>query len=355
LPVGVLIVAAGAGARFGGAKQFAQLGDKSLVEHAIASARSVATSIVVAVPPGADVELDGVIVTEGGATRSESVANALRALGSGYDLVLVHDAARPLASKELFRSVVAELARGAPAVVPGIRATDTLKEVANGTVVHTLDRTKIVRVQTPQGFHAEVLQAVVDSGWEGTDEASGAEALGYPVTVIEGEESAAKVTTPSDLRGLRPPRIGLGLDLHPFGSDGELVLGGVRLPAPRLEGHSDGDCLAHAVADAILGAAGIGGIGDVFRDDDPRHQGADSMVLLARCRALVAARGYEVSFVDATVVLERPRVADALPAMARRLAEVVGAPVVTKAKHPEGLGDLGTGRGVAALAVACLW
>lgn len=355
MPVGVLIVAAGSGSRFGGAKQFVRLGGRTLVEHAVAAARSVATTIVVARPAGASVELDDVIVTEGGATRSESVAKALAALGPGHDLVLVHDAARPLASIALFRAVVAELARGASAVVPGLAVSDTLKEVDEGTVVRTLDRSRVVRVQTPQGFRAEVLRAVVDSGWEGTDEASGAEALGYSVTVIDGEESAAKVTTPGDLRGLRPPRIGLGLDLHPFGSDGELVLGGVLLPAPRLIGHSDGDCLSHAVADAILGAAGIGGIGDVFRDDDPAHLGADSIALLARCRTLVAERGYEVSFVDATVLLESPRVAHALPAMACLLEQAVGAPVVVKAKHPEGLGDLGAGRGVAALAVACLW
>lgn len=319
------------------------------------AARSVATTIVVALPAGTAINLGDVVVTEGGATRSQSVQRAFAALGPEHDLVLVHDAARPLASSTLFRAVVAELARGARAVVPGLAVSDTLKEVAEGTVVRTLDRSRVVRVQTPQGFHAEVLRAVIDSGWEGTDEASGAEALGYEVAVIEGEESAAKVTTQRDLRSLRPPRIGLGLDLHPFGGDGELVLGGVRLPAPRLVGHSDGDCLAHAVADAILGAAGIGGIGDVFRDDDPANRGADSIALLGRCRALVAAAGYEVSFVDATVVIESPRVAHALPEMARRLGEALGAPVLAKAKHPEGLGDLGAGRGVAALAVACLW
>lgn len=355
MAVGVLVVAAGAGTRFGGAKQFAQLEGRSLVEHAVRAAGAVASSIVVALPPGATLDLSGVVTTEGGQTRSESVARAFAALEPGCEFVLVHDAARPLASPELFRAVVAELARGADAVVPGLPVSDTLKEVSGQTVVRTLDRGRIVAVQTPQGFRAEVLAAVVASGWEGTDEASGAEALGHRVVVIEGEEAAVKVTRPTDLRRLRTPRVGFGLDLHPFGTDGELVLGGVRLPAPRLVGHSDGDCLAHAVADAVLGAAGIGGIGDVFRDDDPAHRGADSLGLLARCRALVAGEGYEVTFVDATVLLEAPRVAGHLAEMSRRLEEALGAPVVAKAKHPEGLGDLGAGRGVAAFAVACLW
>jgi 2-C-methyl-D-erythritol 2,4-cyclodiphosphate synthase len=152
-------------------------------------------------------------------------------------------------------------------------------------------------------------------------------------------------------------RIGQGFDVHPFSDDPTrpLVLGGVRFDgAPGLAGHSDGDAIAHAVTDALLGAAGLGDIGQHFPDDDPAWAGADSVDLLRRAMADVRAAGWEPQNVDCTVVLEAPRLAPHRDAIEARLSQVVGAPVTVKGKRAEGLGALGRREGVACFAVALL-
>jgi 2-C-methyl-D-erythritol 2,4-cyclodiphosphate synthase len=151
------------------------------------------------------------------------------------------------------------------------------------------------------------------------------------------------------------PRVGLGFDIHPFSEEQgrSLVLGGVNLGPPGLAGHSDADAVAHAVADALLGAAGLGDIGEHFPDDDPAYAGIDSMELLGRV-VLTVSTHYEIGNVDVTVVLEAPKLAPHRDAMQRRLAEVVGAPVGVKAKRAESLGALGRREGIACFAVALL-
>jgi 2-C-methyl-D-erythritol 2,4-cyclodiphosphate synthase len=149
------------------------------------------------------------------------------------------------------------------------------------------------------------------------------------------------------------PRIGQGFDIHPFSPDPgrPMILAGVVLPGPGLSGHSDADVVAHAVADALLGAAGLGDIGSFFPDTDPAYAGADSMGLLGRVVDAVSL-DFEIGNVDATVILEAPRIAPHRDAMAKRLGEVVGAPVSLKAKRGEGIGTIGRREGVACLAVA---
>jgi 2-C-methyl-D-erythritol 2,4-cyclodiphosphate synthase len=149
-------------------------------------------------------------------------------------------------------------------------------------------------------------------------------------------------------------RVGLGFDVHPFADDDRpLVLGGVRFEGARgLAGHSDADAVAHAVTDALLGAAGLGDIGEHFPDTDERWRGADSMRLLADAVALVRADGWTVANVDCTVVLEQPKLAPRRAAMQDALSAVVGAPVTVKGKRAEGLGALGRGEGVACWAIA---
>ncbi len=152
-------------------------------------------------------------------------------------------------------------------------------------------------------------------------------------------------------------RVGLGFDVHPFSDRPErrLVLGGVVLPgAPGLDGHSDADVVAHAAADALLGAAGEGDLGRHFPDDDPAWEGADSLALLARVVEITAAAGWRPVNVDCRVVLEAPRLAPHRQLMEERLSAVVGAPVTVGAKRAEGLGALGRGEGVACWAVALL-
>jgi 2-C-methyl-D-erythritol 2,4-cyclodiphosphate synthase len=151
------------------------------------------------------------------------------------------------------------------------------------------------------------------------------------------------------------PRIGQGFDIHPFSTDPgrHLILGGVTLDGPGLAGHSDADVVAHAVADALLGAAALGDIGSHFPDTDPAYAGIDSMELLGRVVLSVSAR-YEIGNVDITVILEAPKLAPYRERMQTRLEDVVGAPVSVKAKRAESLGALGRGEGVACFAVALL-
>ena len=152
-------------------------------------------------------------------------------------------------------------------------------------------------------------------------------------------------------------RVGQGFDVHPWSDDRDrpLVLGGVVLPAERgLAGHSDADVVAHAVADALLGAAGLGDIGTHFPDTDARWRGADSISLLRHIVDLIATEGWSIGNVDTTVILETPKLAPHKPAMEQRLADTLGAPVTVKAKRAEGLGSLGRGEGVACFAVALL-
>jgi 2-C-methyl-D-erythritol 2,4-cyclodiphosphate synthase len=151
------------------------------------------------------------------------------------------------------------------------------------------------------------------------------------------------------------PRVGLGFDVHPFSSDPgrPLVLGGVTVDGPGLAGHSDADAVAHAIADALLGGAGLGDIGTHFPDTDPAYAGIDSLELLGRV-VLTVSTHWEIGNVDVTVIIEAPKLAPYRPAMERRLAEVLGAPVNVKAKRAEALGALGRQEGVACLAVALL-
>lgn len=196
-----IVVAAGSGTRFGGPKQYAPLGDRRVLDWSIAAARSVAGGVVLVVAPGyehAD-EPGADAVVLGGATRSESVRSGLAAVPADADVILVHDAARPLASPELFRSVVVAVEAGADGVVPGVPVVDTIKRVDGDQVVETLDRASLVAVQTPQGFRAAALRAVHEQGGEGTDDAALIEAAAGRVVVVPGEETNRKLTLPTDL------------------------------------------------------------------------------------------------------------------------------------------------------------
>lgn len=151
-------------------------------------------------------------------------------------------------------------------------------------------------------------------------------------------------------------RVGMGFDVHPFSDDPErpLVLGGVEFPGPGLVGHSDSDVIAHAVADALLGAAGLGDIGGHFPDDDPALDGADSIELLRAVGGEVLAAGWRVANVDCSVVCDEPKVAPHRESMQARLSDAAGGPVTVKGKRTEGIGALGRGEGIACWAVALL-
>jgi 2-C-methyl-D-erythritol 4-phosphate cytidylyltransferase/2-C-methyl-D-erythritol 2,4-cyclodiphosphate synthase len=298
-------------------------------------------------------------------------------------VILVHDAARPLASPGLVRAV-AEAAARHGAAIPVVPVTETLKRLDGDLVGVTVDRTDVVAAQTPQGLRRSLLERAYaqyppDGPETWTDEASLLEACRIPVHAISGEATNLKVTVPLDLEravalldgGLVPGRpatssrglasagrIGFGTDSHPFGPGEPLVLGGLRIEgAPRLSGHSDGDVALHAVADALLGAAGLGDLGRLFPSDDRTPAGVDSRVLLGEVSERVRSAGWVAANVDLTIVAARPKLAALLPAMGEAIAaalDVAASAVNVKASTGNLGGPEGAGRSISASAIAWL-
>lgn len=201
--VGAVVVAAGRGDRFGAAKQFLELDGARLVDRAVAACAGVSDAVVVVLPAGEAWTGPSVAAAvPGGATRSESVRAGLAALDAAagdLDVVVVHDAARPLASRDLFDAVINAVRAGADAVVPGVAVADTLKRVDGARVVETVDRDTLVAVQTPQGFRPAALRAAHATGGDATDDAALVEAAGGTVVWVPGEATNFKVTEPADL------------------------------------------------------------------------------------------------------------------------------------------------------------
>jgi 2-C-methyl-D-erythritol 4-phosphate cytidylyltransferase / 2-C-methyl-D-erythritol 2,4-cyclodiphosphate synthase len=277
--------------------------------------------------------------------------------------VLVHDAARPLVDVALVEAVAAA-ARRTGAAVPVLPVAETVKRVEGGRVRETVDRDTLATAQTPQGFRYDVLRRAYDrafaDGVEVTDEAVAVERLGEPVEAVAGSARNRKVTGPDDLpwaewmlSGTTAAwRVGTGFDVHRLVQGRPLMLGGVKVEHDRgLEGHSDGDCVVHAVCDALLGACGAGDMGRYFPSSDPRWQGAPSLGFLQEVVEIVIGRGYDIGNVDVTVVAERPRLAPYTEAMRESLGRGLRRPadaVSVKVKSSDGLGALGAAEGIAA-------
>jgi 2-C-methyl-D-erythritol 4-phosphate cytidylyltransferase/2-C-methyl-D-erythritol 2,4-cyclodiphosphate synthase len=302
--------------------------------------------------------------------RQDSVRNAFEAADRASEIIVIHDAARPFASERLVTKTIAA-ASEAGAAVAAVPSRDTVKRVEAahvGRVAETLPRELIYLAQTPQAFRREVLQAALVLGEteEATDEATLAERAGLSVTLVEGEHTNIKITTPADLpvaeaiAGMPPSgqaaRAGTGYDLHRLVPGRPLVIGGVLIPSELgALGHSDADVACHAITDAILGAAGAGDIGRMFPDSDPQWKDASSRDLLARAVARVAEDGYEVANVDVTIILERPKIRDHIGAMCIAMAKTMGIDpscVSVKGKTNEGVDAVGRGEAVAAHAIA---
>lgn len=335
-------------------------------------------------------------VVPGGATRRESVLRGLLQVPDGTELVVVHDGARPLASPELIDTVVGVAAMEG-ACIPAVEVVDTVKSVGDpragaagedgsgsplppgsrpaAYVLATVDRERLRLAQTPQAFKMEVLSAALKRSVEEapvTDDSQLVELAGMPVAVVEGCRENLKITYPSDLTvaesllmermGLRRApgfRVGVGYDIHRVDPSRKLVLGGVVVAESGygLAGHSDADVLVHALMDALLGAAGERDIGWWFPPSDPKWRDASSADMLKSVVELIWTKGYRISNVDSTVVAERPRLADYVSAMKERLAEILRLTpdeIGIKFTTNEGLDCVGTGRGIAAWAVALL-
>jgi 2-C-methyl-D-erythritol 4-phosphate cytidylyltransferase/2-C-methyl-D-erythritol 2,4-cyclodiphosphate synthase len=387
--VTAIIAAAGFGRRVGSAqpKQLLDIGGGSMLQHSLMAflAHPRISDVIVVMPAGAGaMTLPGVEpvraramrVVAGGERRQDSVANAFDHVDAACDVVLIHDAARPFVSAALIdRTIDAAIAHGA--AIAAVQSRDTVKRVAHepggAVIVDTIPRDTVYLAQTPQGFRRAVLAAAVAAGRAGvtaTDEAALAERAGYRVHVVDGDPGNVKITTAEDLAAARlrmgqggpersiVHRIGTGYDLHRLVEGRPLVIGGVTIPFDRGPlGHSDGDVACHAVTDAILGAAGLGDIGRHFPDTDPRWKDADSLALLREAARMVRERGYEIVNVDVTVILERPKIKDAVEEMRTRVAAAMGsdrACVSLKGKTNEGVDAVGRGEAIAAHSIALL-
>ena len=385
--------AEGAGAEPGSAapaewlpKQYAQILGRTLIEWALApfAADARCAGIVLALAPedphwpriakrvGVRTE-----TVRGGDERCHSVRAALAALTgrlAAQEWVLVHDAARPCLARADIDRLLAECAEQPAGGLLGAPAADTLKvRGPDREVERTLDRRGVWRALTPQMFRFGPLCAALDAAFATgrlpTDEAQALEWAGARPLIVSGSPFNIKVTTAEDLslaaallagpsREAAAMRIGSGFDVHAFGPGDFVMLGGVRIAHTHgVVAHSDGDVVLHAVCDGLLGAAGLGDIGQHFRDDDSRWRGADSSGFVRAVLEMVHERGLRVVNADVTVLAEAPRVAHHREAMVTHLARLLQVPsaqVNLKATTTERLGFLGRGEGLAAHAVVLL-
>jgi 2-C-methyl-D-erythritol 4-phosphate cytidylyltransferase/2-C-methyl-D-erythritol 2,4-cyclodiphosphate synthase len=374
--VGAILAAGGSGTRAGVAKQWLVLGGETVLRR---SARMLAgceavDEVVAVVPPGEEsralADLAGlgkpVRAVAGGTARADSVRNGLAAL-RGCEIVLVHDAARPFATSALARAVALAAAADGAALA-ALPSSDTVKraEPDRPRVAETIRRQDVWLAQTPQGFRAAVLwrafEAAGAAAAEATDECALVERLALPVALVPGESGNFKITSADDVARARarleaPVAMGIGYDVHRFAAGRRLVLGGAEFEGDGLLGHSDADICAHALCDAILGAAGLGDIGRHFPDTDPQWKGVESLKLLRAAAGKAAALGWRVGNCDLTLAARRPKIAPRAEEMRARLAEAMGvapAQVNVKATTGEGLGFVGREEGIAAHAVAVL-
>jgi 2-C-methyl-D-erythritol 4-phosphate cytidylyltransferase/2-C-methyl-D-erythritol 2,4-cyclodiphosphate synthase len=368
-----LIVAAGQGLRAGpGApKAWRMLAGRPLLRWSVEAllAAGAREAIVVVAPDrlGAAAEalagLSGWRAVAGGDSRSQSVRAGLAALsGPDDEIVLVHDAARPFVGAVHVQALIEALA-GADAAAPALAVADTLKRRTDAGV-STVPRDGLWRAQTPQAFRLGGLRAALQAG-ETTDDLALVERAGGRVVLTPGDPMLMKLTYPEDFAmaerlagAARITRIGQGTDAHRWGPGEAVWLCGVRIDHDRgLVGHSDADAGLHALTDALLGAVGLGDIGQHFPPSDPQWRGADSARFLAHAAKLVAEHGGRILNVDVTLVCERPKIGPHREAMRLRLAAILGLPVSrvsVKATTTEGMGFTGRGEGLLAQAVAAV-
>ena len=375
LPKSAAIIAgAGMGHRLGAEipKALIQIQGITLLERAFISLSKVVDEIIITAPEGYEEQFKAIVgqsaeVITGGVLRSDSIRVALKALSPSVESVLIHDAARALASSALAARVLGDVQSGQSAVIPVLKVIDTIKEIdRDGFVRATPDRSSLVAAQTPQGFNRQVLERAHSASDDATDDAALVEAIGVKVKTIEGEASAFKITTKEDIGQalllLSPKdrnfKVGLGVDAHVFSSDQnrKLWLAGLLWPEQvGVDGYSDGDVAAHAICDALFSAAGLGDLGSNFGVDDPKYQGASGETLLNEACGKITSAGYEIGNVSVQIVCNKPKIgprrAEAIKALSKALG---GAEVSVSATSTDGLGFTGQGLGISALATALL-
>ncbi len=368
--IAAILVAAGSGTRFGAEqpKQFAHLAGKPVLRWA---AEALAGHVALLQPVGDPALIAPALAgtgalppIAGGATRQDSVRLGLEALAPhAPDIVLVHDAARPVVPPGTIAALLDAL-RTAPGAIPAMPVADTLKRAADGIIAATVPREHLFRAQTPQAFHFPLLLALHRAAASGaTDDASLLEHAGHPVALVPGSEDNIKLTYPEDLvrleRILSPPlypRTGTGFDVHVLEPGRPLILCGIEVPHEKgLAGHSDADVGIHALCDAIYGALAEGDIGRHFPPTEATWKDADSARFLRHAAERIAARGGRLANADVTLICEHPKITPHAPTMIARLADLLAVDIgriSVKATTTERLGFPGRGEGIAAQAVA---
>lgn len=388
LSVGIVIVAAGRGERAGspeeGPKQYRAIGGRPVIAHTLEKFVTwpQATKIVVVIHRDDEslfraaltqvAGLPEVEIAFGGATRQQSVLAGLRQLvASGVTHVMIHDAVRPFFDHDLLDRVAEALSAGAPAVLPAMPITDTLKRAdRHALVVETIPRTGLHAAQTPQSFRfADILaaheKAAADGRTDFTDDAAIAEWSHLAVTLVTGSADNVKLTIKRDITmadekltaGLLPDvRTGNGYDVHQLEPGDGVTLCGVFIPHDQtLKGHSDADVALHALTDALLATCGAGDIGDHFPPSDPQWKGAASRIFIERAAKIVRERGGTIMNADVSLIAEAPKVGPHRDAMRAKLSEFLNISLdrcSVKATTNEGIGFVGRREGIAAIATA---
>jgi 2-C-methyl-D-erythritol 4-phosphate cytidylyltransferase/2-C-methyl-D-erythritol 2,4-cyclodiphosphate synthase len=369
MKISAILVAGGTGSRFGGAvpKQLLHIAGKPVMRHA---AEALAPHVSLLQPVG-DAALIGpalaglshLPIVPGGAERQDSVRAGLEALEPfAPDIVLVHDAARPVIPTGTIEALLAALQTHAGAI-PAVPVSDTLKRGHNGIIAETVPRQHLFRAQTPQAFSYKNLLRLHRAAAQGaaTDDAALLEGAGFSVALVSGAEQNIKITYPEDLSrvqnilgGQLIPRIGTGFDVHAMETGRPMIICGVTIPFEKgLAGHSDADVGIHALCDAIYGALAEGDIGRHFPPSEATWKDADSAKFLRHAAERIAARGGVLSNADITLICEQPKITPHAPAMRARLAELLNVPIdliSVKATTSERLGFTGRGEGIAAQA-----
>ena len=379
-----VIPAGGAGKRLKAhvAKQYLFLDHMPVLVHTLKvfQKSKVIDNIVLALPPDNLVSVRQELmdkyglskvttIVAGGKERQDSVRNGLATINGKCDVVVIHDAVRPFVTEKMIRRVVAA-AKTTGAAAAGVKAKDTIKETKKDNMVATtIPRQNLWLTQTPQAFKFDLLKKAYKTAYDekfyGTDDASLVERIGKKVKMIEGSYENIKITTREDIliadalmkKGSKINfRNGFGYDSHRFAAGRKLILGGVEITFDKgLQGHSDADALMHAICDALLGAAGCGDIGRHFSDKDPEYKNISSIILLERVKKMIEAKGFSIINVDATVIMEMPRLAPYAAQMVSNIAfalDIAETSMNIKAKTNEGMGFIGRNEGVAAFATA---
>jgi len=370
-----IITAGGIGKRFGSdtPKQFLELNGISILEKTINSFFDVEdiAKVFVTVPFEYLEKFhssDTVIYIAGGQTRQQSVFNALQAIDeSEFSHVLIHDAVRPFVSDILIKNIQRKLLSGSLGVVPVVAVTDTTKLLDDGLIQKTIDRDKLFKAQTPQGFDLSIIKNCHEKykGKDFSDDSMLLEAEGVIVATIDGEEGNVKITYKEDLKmdsnsnKINDFRVGQGFDVHAFEEGDFVTLCGIQVPHTQgLKGHSDADVAWHALTDALLGAVGKGDIGEHFSEKDEKWSGADSSIFLKEAKNFVIEAGYNINNVDITIICEAPKLSEFKNEMRNNTAKCLNLQenqINVKATTTEKLGFTGRKEGISASAVVSIF